>query len=101
MKKIILTLALLVICIIPVSVCADVDVAEPDDVAEPNYDDEISSADNTVLEDIVFYLPNRILDLLDIFRVRARVGPGLAAQVRVTEPLSLHAGTYASVYAGL
>ena len=50
---------------------------------------------------ILMYLPNRVLDLADIFRLRARVGPGLGLHVRATEHVGLFAGSYRSVYAGL
>lgn len=51
--------------------------------------------------ELLLYIPNRVLDLFDMVRARLRVGPGLAAGVRVTEPLSVYVGGYASVYAGL
>lgn len=49
----------------------------------------------------LMYVPNRVLDLVDIFRFRVRVGPGLAANVRATQYLNGYAGSYKSVYAGL
>ena len=49
----------------------------------------------------LLYVPNRALDLLDIFRLRLRVGPGFAAGARVTKVAELYAGTYASIFAGL
>lgn len=49
----------------------------------------------------LLYLPNRVLDLFDIFRIRGRVGPGLAGDVRVTKFANIFAGTYVSAYAGL
>ena len=53
------------------------------------------------LHRIVMYIPNRVLDVFDIVRFRARVGPGLAVDVRATKVASAFAGSYASVYAGL
>jgi hypothetical protein len=50
---------------------------------------------------ILLYIPNRILDVLDIARLRVRVGPGAAVGVRATKLVSLFAGAYWSVYAGL
>jgi len=50
---------------------------------------------------VLLYLPNRALDLIDIVRLRGRVGPGVAAGFRVTRAASMYAGSYASVYAGL
>jgi hypothetical protein len=49
----------------------------------------------------VGYLPSRVLDLLDIVRLRARVGPGMALSVRATEAGDVFLGSYVSVYAGL
>lgn len=54
-----------------------------------------------VLYHVAMYLPNRVLDVFDIVRLRVRVGPGIAADVRATEVVSAFAGSYASVYAGL
>ena len=50
---------------------------------------------------VVMYLPNRVFDVLDIFRARVRVGPGAAVGVRATKYVSAYVGSYASVYAGL
>ena len=50
---------------------------------------------------ILMYLPNRALDFIDIFRIRVRVGPGLAVNLRGTEYLTGYAGSYKSVYLGL
>lgn len=61
-----------------------------------------STADErSVLTKIVLYLPNRVFDLVDIFRVRARVGPGFAAGVRVTDIADVYLGSYTSLFAGL
>ncbi len=53
-----------------------------------------------VAEQIFWYIPNRILDLLDIVRLRARVGPGFGAGVRVTKVAQAHLGSHAALYAG-
>lgn len=53
------------------------------------------------LHGLIMYLPNRILDLTDIFRLRVKVGPGFGAGVRVTEGGSIYLGSYAALYAGL
>lgn len=50
---------------------------------------------------LLWYLPNRLFDLMDIARARARMGPGAAASVRATRPLSLHLGAYTSIWGGL
>ncbi len=50
---------------------------------------------------ILWYVPNRVMDFLDIFRLRVRFGPGLAANVRATDYGAFYAGHYDSVYVGL
>jgi hypothetical protein len=56
---------------------------------------------SSTLSTILLYVPNRIFDLLDIFRIRVRIGPGIGAGIRITEPLSIFAGSHAAIYAGL
>ena len=50
---------------------------------------------------LLWYLPNRVLDLADIFRARVRLGPGLAVNVRATRWVTLYAGEYHTAVAGL
>lgn len=50
---------------------------------------------------VLYYLPNRVLDATDVFRLRARVGPGVAVGVRATEYADFYAGTYSSAFIGL
>jgi len=50
---------------------------------------------------VAVYLPNRVLDLFDIFRARIRIGPGIALGVRATEWADAYAGVYMSGYVGL
>jgi hypothetical protein len=50
---------------------------------------------------LLWYVPNRFMDLLDVFRFRVRIGPGLAAGMRVTDFGSFYFGHYTSIYAGL
>jgi hypothetical protein len=54
-----------------------------------------------VLHKVVMYIPNRVLDVLDIVRLRVRVGPGIAAGARATEVASAFVGAYDTVYVGL
>jgi hypothetical protein len=61
-----------------------------------------SAAENqSLISALVLYIPNRVFDLLDIFRVRARVGPGLAIAARATETMNVGVGSYASFFAGI
>lgn len=46
---------------------------------------------------ILLYLPNRILDLLDVVRLGVHVGPGIGLDLRVTRFVQLAADTSADV----
>lgn len=50
---------------------------------------------------LLFYLPNRLCDGLDIVRFRLRAGPGLALHLRATRWGVFYAGGYRAVFAGL
>jgi len=50
---------------------------------------------------IIWYVPNRVLDLVDIFRFRLRAGPGLALNARLTEHADAYIGTYYTGFIGL
>ena len=54
----------------------------------------------TVGERLLLYIPNRIFDVLDIVRLRVRVGPGIAVGARVSEAVDVSIGAYTSVFAG-
>jgi hypothetical protein len=58
-------------------------------------------AEAGVIKGIVLYIPNRVFDVLDIVRLRLRVGPGLSAGVSATELADVFVGAHTSVYAGL
>jgi hypothetical protein len=47
------------------------------------------------------YLPNRVFDLCDVVRLRARFGEGFAAGARVTRYVPVFAGSYEAVWVGL
>jgi hypothetical protein len=64
--------------------------------------DQVSKSDKgRTKHPILMYLPNRIFDLLDIFRIRVRVGPGISAGVRATKPLSAFVGFHSTLFVGL
>jgi len=50
---------------------------------------------------MLFYIPNRVLDLIDIFRLRVKVGPGVSGSLRLTSVAAFYAGTHNTVYVGL
>ena len=58
-------------------------------------------AEAGVIKSIVCYIPNRIFDLVDIVRLRGRVGPGISVGVRATRPLSAFVGFHSSAFVGL
>lgn len=57
--------------------------------------------ESTLGRKVLMYLPNRFLDLLDIVRLRGRVGPGFAANARVTIYAANFVGGYHGFYFGL
>ncbi len=50
---------------------------------------------------LLFYIPNRLLDVFDFARLRLRVGPGIAVGARATKLVEVFVGGYASVFVGL
>jgi hypothetical protein len=50
---------------------------------------------------VLWYVPNRAMDLVDMFRLRVRLGPGWAVGVRATDYGSFYAGRYNAFYFGL
>jgi hypothetical protein len=78
----------------------EADAASPDATqaeAEPAQGEERHGIGHRLL----FYLPNRVFDLLDVVRARVRVGPGIAVGVRATELADVNLGAYTTLYAGL
>jgi len=69
-----------------------------DNVVEPA---EKPKQRTSTAKKILFYIPNRALDVLDIFPARLRVGPGVAVNARATDYLSFHVGRYKSGYVGI
>jgi len=56
---------------------------------------------HSTVHKIAMYIPNVVLDLLDVVRLRVRVGPGIAANVHATRLATVFVGSYSTVYAGL
>lgn len=54
-----------------------------------------------VLTTTLWYLPNRVMDLVDIFRLRLKVGPGLGVGVRMTDYAAFYGGSQYSIFLGL
>jgi hypothetical protein len=85
----------LILALLPVPALAD-----SHEEAETQEEGEEQEEERTK-HPILFYLPNRIFDVLDVARARARIGPGVGVSARVTKPVSVTAGFYASVFVGL
>jgi len=82
--------------------------AAPEEAAPEETAGEESAAPESMVEEqqnlatrVLLYLPNRVFDLMDVVRLRGRVGPGFALGARATRPASLFLGGYASVGVGL
>lgn len=74
---------------------------QPVQAASPSQQNATADTGNSLGHKLLLYVPNRVLDALDIVRLRARVGPGLAVGVRATKVASAYIGSYAAIYAGL
>ena len=71
-------------------------------LAAPNYAAAEDSPFGTGIgADILAYLPNRLLDVLDIVRLRARGGLGYGVSPRLSQEASFVWGKYDSLYFGL
>lgn len=68
---------------------------------EEEDDDDQDEEEHSVLHQVLWYLPNRLLDIADIARARVRVGPGVALNAHVTKVVQLGVGSYMSLYGGL
>ncbi len=71
------------------------------EAAPPDDPSEFEQEDRSLFVDALHYLPNRLFDLLDVVRCRGRIGPGVAASVRMTEVAQVFAGSYTSAFAGI
>ena len=58
-------------------------------------------AEAGLVRNILFYIPNRVFDILDIIRLRLRVGPGISVGVRATKPVTAFIGPHMTIWAGL
>ncbi|MFO7535949.1 MAG: hypothetical protein R6X19_09775 [Kiritimatiellia bacterium] len=74
-------------------IAAPVDVRPPEPQPQP--------PPRTLLHRTLWYLPNRLLDLADIARLRVRIGPGLAVRAHATHWVTFFSGEYHAAYAGL
>lgn len=63
--------------------------------------DESGQTSSDFLTQVAWYIPNRVLDLVDIFRLRAAVGPGMEAGVRITDAAAMYLGHSRTVWMGL
>jgi hypothetical protein len=73
--------------------------AEP--AADAGSSEDESASAGRVIWTALGYLPSRALDVVDVVRARARIGPGVAFAARATESADLFLGRYTSLYVGL
>jgi hypothetical protein len=69
--------------------------------AGPAWQEEAEAERHGVVHTILLYIPNRIFDILDMVRLRLRVGPGFAFDARATEVADLFIGAYTSFFVGI
>ena len=50
---------------------------------------------------VAWFLPNRVMDAVDVFRARVKLGPGLGAGARITDALSFYGGRSHAYFVGL
>ncbi len=50
---------------------------------------------------LAFWIPNRVFDVLDLVRLRVRLGPGFTIGVRATELADVNIGAHATLFVGL
>ena len=98
MKKLTLQIALTVLLISPYSLYAEEELAAGSSTRHTVVEDEET---HSIFHKLLWYLPNRVFDILDIVRLRVRVGPGVAVGIRATKLAQVYVGSYASIYAGL
>lgn len=60
-----------------------------------------TSGSHSAGHQILWYIPNRVIDMVDIFRFRVRVGPGLSGNLRVTNLANIYGGRYHTAFIGL
>jgi hypothetical protein len=82
---------------------------EPEAVEEIEFDEEAikpveekeeEEEERSIFVDILLYVPNRVLDVLDIVRAGVSVGPGIGVDLTATEALNVTLMTRASVGLG-
>jgi len=114
------TWMLLLPCVLALPSCsAPVERGQPDFVAQDTQDAKSTTTTtqttttqttHTTVEEprdvsvghaLLWYIPNRISDILDIVRLRLRLGPGLAVGARLTELLDFNIGGYGTVWIGI
>jgi len=57
--------------------------------------------DVSVWSAVLWYVPNRFMDAVDIFRLRVKAGPGFGVTARLTDYAAFYAGNQRTVFFGL
>lgn len=78
--------------------CEDAGPAVP---AEAEAEGHASQGAERTRHPVLMYIPNRVFDVLDVLRLRVRLGPGMSVGARVTKPLGVFVGAHTTGYVGL
>jgi hypothetical protein len=89
----------LVLCLALVPGSALASHAAP--AAKPRAESFAATHESGLGSKLLLWIPNRVLDLFDIVRLRVRVGPGISVSARATEVADVAVGTHLTVFAGL
>ena len=69
--------------------------------APPARAPKVKEAEPSTMKRVVYYLPSRVADFLDIWRFNIGIGPGVGINLRPTKSLQVGIGAYASTRFGL
>lgn len=93
-------LSLLAACASARPVPAAGDAAPQKDGAPVAAADAPPEESRSILTDVLLYIPNRVVDVLDVVRFGVDVGPGIGVDAQVTDPVSVVAMTKSYVGVG-
>jgi len=101
MRNILLLLIVVLFSLESLAVEAVADATEPATVSATGTEPEPAPRKHGVGHKILMYIPNRVIDLVDIFRLRLRVGPGVSATLRATAYAPAYVGVHKTAFVGL
>ena len=74
---------------------------KPTPETTPQEEVKVEKEGHSIGHKLLFYIPNRLFDVIDIVRLKLQVGPGLTAAARVTELGDVWLGGHTTVWVGL